>query len=76
MCYQNTGQKGENNLLLGGMKGVEFMRLFVDRKEVPLLISALVDYMDKHPGERYTVEKLLDKINECSKLQVSQKPKN
>ena len=52
-------------------KGGEFMRLFVDKKEIPILINALVDYLGKHPSERYTVERLLNKINNCSKLQVT-----
>ena len=75
-CAIRTPGRKEKITSCKGLKGVEFIRLYVDRKEVPLLINALKDYMDKHPAERYTVEKLLNKIIECSKLQVSQKPKN
>ena len=56
-------------------KGGEFMRLFVDKKEIPLLINALVDYLGKHPSERYAVERLLGKIDDCDKLQISQNRK-
>ena len=49
----------------------EFMRLFVDKKEIPILINALVDYLGKDPAERYTVERLLNKINNYSKLQAT-----
>ena len=51
------------------------MRLFVDKKEIPILINALVDYLGKHPAERYTVERLLNKIDDCNKLQVTQNRK-
>ena len=51
------------------------MRLFVDKKEIPILINALVDYLGKHPSERYAVERLLNKINDCDKLQISQNRK-
>ena len=69
-----SGHRAErrNNLLLGGMKGVEFMRLYVDSKEVPILISALEEFVRMYPNERYKVEKLLSKVYECDKLQVSQ----
>ena len=56
-------------------KGGEFMRLFVDKKEIPILINALMDYLGKHPSERYTVERLLNKIDDCNKLQVTQNRK-
>ena len=51
------------------------MRLFVDKKEIPILINALVDYLAKHPSERYAVERLLNKIDDCNKLQVTQNRK-
>ena len=51
------------------------MRLFVDKKEIPILINALMDYLGKHPSERYTVERLLNKIDDCNKLQVTQNRK-
>ena len=51
------------------------MRLFVDNKEVPALIAALELYIANYPQER-AAQKLLDKVNDCKDLQVSQKPKN
>lgn len=51
------------------------MRLFVDKKEIPILINALEDYARKHPSERNEVERLLNKIDDCDKLQISQKRK-
>lgn len=51
------------------------MRLFVDKKEVPVLVEALEMYKATYPQD-IAVQKLLDKIADCIDLQVSQKPKN
>ena len=70
-----SGHRAERSLDLLLKKGGEFMRLFVDKKEIPILINALVDYLGKHPSERYAVERLLNKIDDCNKLQVTQNRK-
>ena len=51
------------------------MRLYLDKKEVPVLRAALEAYVASYPQEAQAVQKLLNKINDCLKLQVSQKPK-
>ena len=51
------------------------MRLFVDKKEVPVLVEALEMYKATYPQD-HAVQKLLNKIADCLDLQVSQKPKN
>lgn len=52
------------------------MRLYLDKKEVPVLVAALEAYVAAYPQERPAVQKLLSKIDDCLDLQVSQKPKN
>lgn len=74
MSYRDTGQKGENNRF-GGRKELRLMRLFVDKKEVPVLMEALEMYIATYPQD-HTAQKLLDKVADCLDLQVSQKPKN
>lgn len=51
------------------------MRLYVDKKEVPVLIAALEEYIACHPQEKLKVQKLLNKIADCHVLQTSQKSK-
>lgn len=51
------------------------MRLYLDKKEVPVVIAALEAYIASYPQEEQTVQKLLNKIDDCLELQVSQKPK-
>ena len=58
-----------------GTKGVDAVRLYVDKKEVPVLKAALEAYITSYPQEAQTVQKLLNKIDDCLELQVSQKPK-
>lgn len=51
------------------------IRLYVDKKEVPVLIAALEEYIHSYPQEQQKVQKLLNKIADCHELQTSQKPK-
>ena len=51
------------------------MRLYLDKKEVSVLKAALEAYITSYPQEAQTVQKLLNKIDDCLVLQVSQKPK-
>ena len=54
---------------------MNLVRLYLDKKEVPVLRAALEAYVASYPQEAQAVQKLLNKINDCLKLQVSQKPK-
>lgn len=51
------------------------MRLYLDKKEVPVLKAALEAYVASYPQEAQAVQKLLNKIDDCLVLQVSQMPK-
>ena len=51
------------------------MRLFVDKKEVPVLVDALEMFLAVYPQD-FTAQKLLNKVAACLDLQVSQKLKD
>ncbi len=51
------------------------MRLYLDKKEVSVLKAALEAHVENRPQEAQAVQKLLNKIDDCLELQVSQKPK-
>ena len=59
-----------------GTKGVDVVRLFVDKKEVPMLIEALERYIAECPRDAQLAMKLLDKIRDCDSLQISQHPRS
>ena len=59
-----------------GMKGVDAVRLYVDKKEVPILVEALEKFISDHPQDRQLAEKLLDKIQDCKSLQIAQHPRS
>ena len=59
-----------------GTKGVDAVRLFVDKKEVPILIAALEEYLHQYSQDRQIVEKLLQKVEDCNSLQISQHPRS
>ena len=59
-----------------GMKGVDAVRLYVDKKEVPILIAALERYLEQYSQDRQIVKKLLNKIEDCDSLQISQHPRS
>ncbi len=52
------------------------MRLYVDKKEVPMLIEALERYIAKNPQDVQLAMKLLNKIRDCDSLQISQHPRS
>ena len=54
-----------------GTKGVDAVRLFVDKKEVPVLVKALERYISDHPQD-LQAQKLLNKIEDCKSLQINQ----
>ena len=57
-----------------GMKGVDAVRLYVDKKEVPILVEALERYLEQYSQDRQIVEKLLNKIENCNSLQINRHP--
>ena len=72
-CAIGIGQKGENNHS-GGERSFSVMRIFVNAKEAPTLISALEDYLAKHPQSKEAKE-LLSRIYICLEKQGNTKKK-
>ena len=55
-------------------KGADDMQLFVNKKEVPALISAIEEYINKHPRSKEAQE-LLSRILTCLEKQGKNKTK-